>query len=90
MIKNINIILVLLLALGCRAVYAADISQAIIFISLSAVYSYSEYLKQKNERTLSDSVAKQLEEMKGVVGSLAIKNSVKPGQVKEEINARWF
>lgn len=90
MIKNINVILLLLLCLGCRAVYSADIAQAIIFIALSSVYSYAEYLKQKNQSTLSENVARQLEEMKGVVGSLAIKSSVRPAQTKEEINNRWF
>ena len=90
MVRNINIILVLLICLGCRAIYAADIAQAIIFAVLAGVYSYNEYLKSSTAPKLDETTQKQLDEMRNIVSGLSMKSAMKPHQMAEELNKRWF
>lgn len=88
-LKQVNWILLVLITLGLRSVYAADVAQALIVISFSSVYSLTMYLKTKEVKSLNDEVKNQLDEMKTVVGGLAMKNAVKPQQMHQEIK-RFF
>lgn len=89
-LKKVNWTLFVLIALGLRSVWAADMAQAIIVIAFSGIYSFKLYLNSLEVKSLDQDVKKQLEEVKTTVAGLAMKNAVKPQQMQQEINKRFF
>lgn len=88
-LKKVNWILFVLIALGLRSVYAADIAQAVIVMAFAGMYSFKMYLDKQDVKEIDKDVKTKLEEMQATVAGLAMKNAVKPQQMQQEVK-RFF
>jgi hypothetical protein len=89
-LKQVNWVLFVLVVLGLRAVYSADMAQALVVIAFSAVYSFKTYMNSVASKPLETDVKNQLEEMKTTISGLAMKNAVKPQAMQQELAKRFF
>lgn len=88
-LKKVNWILFVLIVLGLRSVYAADIAQAIIVMAFAGLYSFKMHLDKQDVKEIDKDVKLKLEEMQATVAGLAMKNAIKPQQMQQEIK-RFF
>jgi hypothetical protein len=79
-ISKIDILASVLVILALRALYSMDIAQAIVFVALSAFIGYTKWLDMIKKPDLSEEVMDELNKMKNVVSSLAVKNAAKSAQ----------
>jgi len=89
-LKKVNWILLVLITMGLRSVYSADLAQSLVIISFSSLYGFKLYLDQYKIQEIDKDVRKKLEEVQSTVAGLAMKNAAKPNQMQQEINKRFF
>lgn len=88
-LKKLDVLLVLLLALGARSLIDSNIAQAMVVMAFCGLYGYTKFLRSKEVVPLNEEVQRQLEEMRSTVSGLAMKNASKPDQMKNEVR-RFF
>lgn len=89
-LKQVNWVLFVLISLGLRSVWSADISQALVVTAFSGLYAFKMYLNSREIQSADKDVKKQIEEVQATVAGLAMKNAIKPQQMQQEINKRFF
>ena len=79
-LSNFKVYPTVLIILALRALYSMDIAQAIVFVAFSAFVAYIKWLDMNKKQDLSEEVKAELEKMKSIISSLAIKNAAKSAQ----------
>jgi len=83
--KELPIYIILALTVKSIAV-SPNMSDAIIFIAASAVYSFSLFLKNKTEPSINENLKREIAELKSSVTAL----SIRPPTAKPQSTGRMF
>jgi hypothetical protein len=77
-LKTIDYVFLILCAMGIRSIIDANVSQALIVVCFSAIVCFNKYLEHVKKPDIAADLVKQIEDLRGNMSGLMIKNAAKP------------
>jgi hypothetical protein len=77
MIKKLDIVLTVAIALGIRALIDMSIAQALVALGFLGVLAYTKYLESKKQPDYVSMFKSELDDVKSKMSSLYVKQAVK-------------